>query len=121
MENNQQPQPQQPPSPQSAKDFFIEGISDVSDERLRQITEEGYSAANDDKNELGAMAAAGACYAIYGAFKRNNGNVVLPGVPEWWPWVADSWKPSEDIRRNLVKAAALIIAEIDRIDREKAS
>ncbi|WP_324725931.1 hypothetical protein VI608_01725 [Klebsiella pneumoniae] len=37
----------------------------------------------------------------------------------YWPadWYDDSFKPT-DTRRNLIKAAALIIAEIERIDRK---
>jgi hypothetical protein len=32
-----------------------------------------------------------------------------------WPWNDDDWKPSPDPIRNLVKAGALIAAEIDRL------
>ena len=31
-----------------------------------------------------------------------------------WPWPPEFWKPSDDPVRNLVKAGALIAAEIDR-------
>jgi hypothetical protein len=34
-----------------------------------------------------------------------------------WPWDNKYWKPSEDKVRNLVKAGALIAAEIDRLQR----
>lgn len=34
-----------------------------------------------------------------------------------WPWDEEWWKPSEDPVRNLVKAGALIAAEIDRLQR----
>ena len=33
-----------------------------------------------------------------------------------WPWAASWWKP-KNRRRDLVRAAALIVAEIERIDR----
>jgi hypothetical protein len=35
--------------------------------------------------------------------------------PPNWPWDAKWWKPSVDHVRNLVKAGALIAAEIDRM------
>jgi hypothetical protein len=35
----------------------------------------------------------------------------------FWPWDQDWWKPSPDPIRNLVKAGALIAAEIDRLQR----
>lgn len=34
-----------------------------------------------------------------------------------WPWDADAWKPTQDPIRQLVKAGALIAAEIDRRQR----
>ncbi|TIM14496.1 MAG: hypothetical protein E5Y67_12520 [Mesorhizobium sp.] len=39
-----------------------------------------------------------------------------PKAPTRWPWDASWWKPTAR-RRDLVKAGALIAAEIERIDR----
>ena len=36
--------------------------------------------------------------------------------PSMWPWTSEWWKPSTR-RRMLVKAAALILSEIERLDR----
>jgi len=36
--------------------------------------------------------------------------------PDVWPWGGFTWKPTTP-RRDLVKAAALILAEIERLDR----
>lgn len=36
-------------------------------------------------------------------------------APDAWPWDPSWWKPSPDPIRNLVKAGALIAAEIDRL------
>ena len=33
-----------------------------------------------------------------------------------WPWNEAAWKP-KDARRDLVRTAALIVAEIERLDR----
>lgn len=38
-------------------------------------------------------------------------------APDEWPWDVSWWKPSADPERNLVKAGALIAAEIDRLHR----
>lgn len=102
-------------------DFLIRGINDVTTERLRQINEEGYSASRDDSYQGGELAAAGASYAIHAAWHVNTRSPEgsLPGVPEWYPWDGATWNP-KDVRTNLVKAAALIIAEIDRFDRKAA-
>jgi hypothetical protein len=79
---------------------------DVLEERKRQIDSEGYTVEKDDYRSTGELAIAGACYAT------RFGNE----VPMRWPLSPDSWKPG-DYRRNLVKAAALILAEIERQDR----
>lgn len=49
--------------------------------------------------------------AYYG--RRQDGGVRLPLMNEW-PWDEASWKPDNDPVRTLVKAGALIAAEIDR-------
>ena len=61
-----------------------------------------------DRDELSAAAA---CYAYFGWVKPSNGM-----APTEWPWDAEWWKPT-DRRRDLVKAGALILAEIERLDR----
>lgn len=86
------------------------GVSDVIVERQRQINIEGWSSDHDDQHSYGEMALAAGCYVMFGrCFNADN-------PPKYWPWDKKWWKPS-DKRRNLVKAAALIIAEIERIDR----
>ena len=82
-------------------------------ERQRQIKKEGWTRAHDDEHADGSLAAAAACYAIVSVpSRRGEVPVAL------WPrsWAPSWWKPSNP-RRNLVKAAALILAELERIDR----
>lgn len=86
--------------------------SDVLDERTRQQIVEGWTPEHDDQHEIGEMASAAACYAANaGGFVWQGG---WPG--EVWPWSREWWKPTNS-RRDLVKAGALILAEIERIDR----
>ncbi|WP_274754765.1 MULTISPECIES: hypothetical protein [Comamonas] len=101
---------------------------DVLAERKRQIESEGWKTERDDVYDTGEMALAAACYAAHsascaaikaphtarGVFVRTRSAQDFVG--EMWPWSADWWKPSGH-RRNLEKAAALILAEIERIDR----
>lgn len=87
---------------------------DVMTERQRQKDVEGWTPEHDDEHDCGEMADAAACYAA------NAGSVVWANqVPSFWPWANDWWKPSTP-RRDLVKAGALILAEIERIDRAAA-
>lgn len=39
---------------------------------------------------------------------------------ELWPWSEESWNPASSPRRNLIKAAAYIVAEIERLERDIA-
>lgn len=85
------------------------GEKAVLAERHRQIEREGWSAAHDDCYTSRELAAASACY-IQSVLSSD------PTMPAEWPWDARWWKPS-GVRRDLVKAAALLLAEIDRLDR----
>lgn len=84
---------------------------DVVRERRRQIGEEGWTPAHDDEHANGDMALAAACYAA-----SAGGVPWSDDVPSFWPWADQWWKPTTS-RRDLVKAGALILAEIERIDR----
>lgn len=83
---------------------------DVQAERRRQITAEGWTPEHDDKHNGGELADAAACYALW-AGGINPGN-----WREFWPW-APEWLKHSEPRRMLVKAGALILAEIERLDR----
>lgn len=88
-------------------------ILDVIAERQRQKAVEGWTSEHDDAYQNSELADAAACYAI------NAHNQGL-STPAHWPWAPDWWKQSGP-RRDLVKAGALILAEIERIDRQEAA
>lgn len=88
---------------------------DVQAERRRQITAEGWTPEHDDAHSHGQMARASACYALAGSSAPNDGTAALL-VSLAWPWDEQWWKPST-ARRDLVKACALALAEIERLDR----
>ncbi|SXE63120.1 ead/Ea22-like family protein [Klebsiella variicola] len=83
--------------------------ADVLAERQRQVTAEGWTAERDDGYQNSELADAAACYAIHA---HNQGF----STPAHWPWSQDWWKQTSP-RRDLVKAGALILAEIERLDR----
>jgi len=92
----------------------MEGVlKDIGRERCRQQEEEGWTAEHDDGQELGEMAAAAGCYALQAT---ENYEGAAGRVPDEWPWDAEWWKP-RDRRRDLIRAAALIVAEVERLDR----
>ena len=83
---------------------------DVMNERDRQHNEEGFTPEIDDAQYMGRLAQAGACYAM------NAGARFCNQPPSGWPFAYKAWKPKNP-RRDLVMAASLIIAEIERLDR----
>lgn len=91
---------------------FSPAILDVISERQRQRSIEGWTSEHDDAYQNSELADAAACYAIHA---HNQGF----STPAHWPWSPDWWKQSGP-RRDLVKAGALILAEIERIDRAAA-
>jgi hypothetical protein len=81
-------------------------------ERRRQIMQEGWSAEHDDReHKSGELGWAGATYALHAGTESGT-------PPHEWPWSGDWWKPA-GFRRDLVKAAALVIAEGEKFDRDR--
>jgi hypothetical protein len=79
-------------------------ITEIQAERQRQIEVEGWTPEHDDKHDNGELADAATCYAC-----PSTRSLI-------WPWDEQWWKPTTR-RRDLIKAAALIVAEIERLDR----
>lgn len=90
---------------------------DILAERARQFSEEGFALDHDDQHEPGTLAMAAASYAVAASYASANLFPMPKGKPPTsWPWDKKWWKPG-DARRDLIKAGALILAEIERIDR----
>lgn len=99
------------------------GIELIAAERARQISVEGWTAEHDDNHSRQELALAAATYATPSPCRRIGPAAMMQAhcVPDTWPWSAQWWKPKHDDRvRELVKAGALIVAEIDRLQREDA-
>ncbi|WP_299734624.1 hypothetical protein [uncultured Roseobacter sp.] len=99
---------------------FSPGAYAILTERERQEVEEGYKSQDDDNWSDGTILAAGIAYAI-SAFPADYFNDpynddVTELMENLWPWGKVNWKP-KDKRADLVRAGALIAAEIDRLDR----
>jgi hypothetical protein len=103
-------------------------IADIAAERKRQIEKEGWSIEHDDDHDDGSLAKAAGCYALHaGGVKDIVGKLedhgtgvrgrTLEKIPRHWPWSAAWWKPKRNPRKDLVRAGALIVAEIERLDR----
>lgn len=116
------------------------GIELIADERAAQVSREGWTTGHDDEHRDASLATVAACYALdtqefRRASRTDEEDIALRGetpiyakvkrtyrVPILWPrsWHPFWWKPKDRVR-DLVRAGALIAAEIDRLQRAKAS
>ena len=113
------------------------GVALISEERDRQMAGEGWTVEHDDEHVDGSLSQAAACYALpdsacqmgnrYETVDVSGGRGECPvwrevphTVPKMWPksWSCQWWNPKSRIR-DLVRAGALIAAEIDRLIRQK--
>ena len=98
-----------------------DGASLIMDERDRQVKKEGFTEEHDAEHTDAELIQAARAYALMAEAQQSGENcVTFDGIgpekpPTDWPWELRWWKPSNDPIRNLVKAGALIAAEIDRL------
>jgi hypothetical protein len=85
-------------------------------ERQRQISAEGYSIFHDDtEHGLGDLALAAGFLAIVGYPGAGEAQVKLEGELAMRGWLLKL----KGRRRNLIRAGALLLAEIARLDRQE--
>jgi hypothetical protein len=91
-------------------------------ERGRQVHVEGFDADDDDLRLRLELTEAASCYVTHvldhgddwpGSIEYRD---VAAGVPDLWPMGHDWWKPKGP-RRDLERAAALLLAELDSMYR----
>ncbi|WP_395739289.1 hypothetical protein [Prosthecobacter sp.] len=100
------------------------GVELIKEERQRQIKEEGWTPEHDDGHDCGQMGNAAAIYALASSYLSSGNDLnetwtqmIDERLMRFWPWEPEWLKISPDAVRNLTKAGALIVAEIDRIQR----
>lgn len=91
----------------SPEDTTWKVLTEIAAERQHQVAI-GYSTISDDAYVDRELARASGAYALNAAAQKAGSL--------YWPWPGHTWQPAEP-RRDLVRAAALAIAEIERIDR----
>ncbi|MCR1769024.1 hypothetical protein B7760_02058 [Burkholderia glumae] len=97
---------------------------DVLAERRRQVEAEWWTPDHDDEHTSACLAVAAACYSLFAA--ADSSDSVDSWLQEWrataaklWPFDKE-WLKTTEPRRDLAKAGALILAEIERLDRAEA-
>lgn len=101
----------------------LTGVQKIAAERARQVFQEGWDAEHDARHLAGTLALAGAAYVLHAGCALNpeyGDGWPDDEPPPIWPWEDHWWKPKTPLR-DLVRAGALIAAEIDGLgpdDRE---
>lgn len=99
------------------------------EERRRQREVEGWTPEHDDQHPAGVLTRASICYALNAVFRMGGRHTVLLrlALGAWplsrlrvriWPWSSEWWKP-RGWRRDLERAGALIVAELEKLDRDE--
>lgn len=96
--------------------YASKALDDIAAERRRQIEVEKWTSTHDDTHTNGEMARAAAAYAYEAGRTEYQRETDAGSAPPLWPWSNECWKTT-DRRSDLVKAASLAAAEIDRLDR----
>lgn len=108
-------QPPATPEPQQEVGADRDGAEMILAERRRQVAYDGedWTLEHDDTHDQGELVAAA---IIYANPPLGSGWAPEDEAPDGWPWEPESYKPKDQIS-NLVRAGALIAAEIDRLQR----
>lgn len=102
--------------------YETRAVKDILSERFRQKNVKKYNEMNDDLYEQNELLRAAQSYLnhvvgrgwVYDS--ENHSKYVEEDVPDFFPWENVYWKPKNP-RQDLIRVAALIIAEIERMDR----
>lgn len=98
------------------------GVKAIAAERERQLQAEGFTRNGDQQYRRGELAKAATAYAQLAAMDLEAGtrnHIAWREPAAVWPWAPEWWKPV-DARHDLVRAGALIAAQIDLIDSHAA-
>lgn len=101
-------------------------IAEIEEERTRQVTSEGWTESDDDGHRRGQLAQAAIAFVVSALTQTR---MIADGAsaaqaysaaqrapkPSTWPF-RSPWKPKA-YRRALICAAALLVAEVERLDR----
>lgn len=90
-------------------------LADVLAKRKRQVSVHGWRRTHDDEHTCGELAQAAIPY-IQAAYRDYLG-LTDEELTVFWPWDAPP-DLQQDVRELLINAAALIVSEIERLDRE---
>lgn len=95
-------------------------VEEIYKERRRQVDCEGWTLEHDDGHSQGELALAAATYAAMSGLLHASTQYLHACASALWPFNGLPKHENGNKRRLLIKAGALIIAEIERLDRQSA-
>ena len=105
-----------------SSEWRTDASRDVLVERRRQVEKEGWSPEHDDEHACDEIAALACFYAMPPAARQWDATSSGYGPTFGQAILPDDWGyKASDRRSELVKAGALILAEIERLDRAELS
>jgi len=108
-------------APDTPEETHTAAARDVLAERQRQVSIEDWTPEHDDAHACGEIAAFAALYAMPSAARDWPATETGYGDTFGAALCPEDWQPKfGDRRRELVKAGALVLAEIERLDRAAA-
>ncbi|MBB5038239.1 hypothetical protein [Prosthecobacter dejongeii] len=85
----------------------------------------GYDATHDDEHTHGELTLAALEYARHAYEQdgsvRTGQPLTRPAPSSWWPFRACDWHPRDTAKANLIVAAAMLIADAERLERAEAT
>lgn len=97
------------------------GVTLILEERGRQLHVKGFDEDNDDDYVEGDLKQAAEAYIEASHYDGEQNGLMASELETAWPWTPEWFKPGKPVDgiRCLVKAGALIAAEIDRLHRQR--
>jgi hypothetical protein len=99
----------------------MRGHDSIKAERKGQMSEHGYYAENDNNWANGELSRAANCFLQAAEVQRIEPELtkeeVKSKVAGFWPWDEQTLKVNKSRTKNLIKAGAMIAAELDRLFR----
>lgn len=93
-----------------------DGATAITQERARQILDEGYTSEHDARHGAKQLIDAALAYTVQAQDKISAAageGVGADGPETYWPWNWETFRPDDDVLRSLAKAGALLAAAYD--------
>lgn len=103
----------------AAVQFMMVVFADVAERRAWQHAN-GRGMRHDDGHVMGELAKAAISYVAAGLEDAQFIPADSPAKAAWYPWADGLPAQGQGYRHQLLNAAALLVAEIERIDRLEA-